>query len=240
MMHNIFRTLVALAYLASATLAQAGFVINSFQFGGAAASITFLQCSAEDVSNATTYTFASQNVGVASADRWNLISVHSVDSATVYGVNSVTVAGDSATEVIDFDGVTARNMALYMFNNVSGTSEDIVVTHSEAATSSQVCLWQINNITSGTAVASAAAAATGAIDASINVSAFGVAAGGCVTVASPSYTVTGLTERYDPGLGSEQGVYAADYTNAGTADSPLSIVFTASSGGGTCATASFL
>jgi len=223
MIRRFLTTLAALAYLAAATTAHAGFVINSF-WTVVPPSITFLQCTSS-ISDLTTYTFAAQNVGTASADRYTGVGVFGQDATTIFGVSTVTVGGGSATEIVDEDGTGVVDTAFYMFLNTAGTSEDIVVTFSEAVTGAGVCLFQINNIASGTAVASVPDNDTsaGPVILTHNVSALGVSVGVCTTQGIGNRTSwTGQTERTDA-EDAEISWSAADFTNDDVADTPLTV-----------------
>jgi hypothetical protein len=225
-MRALLRILIAAIYLVAATTAQAGFLINSYAVapGTPIASITFLQC-AESTSDLTTYTLATQNVGTASADRYTIGTISSTDSVGTYTTSTVTVGGDSATINVDQGASSPFSAVIFAVANPAGTSEDVVITFSEAITGVRLCLWQANNITSATAVAttSATAGSGGPITLSINVSSLGVAVGVCsINNTTPTYVWTGLTEREDS-TGTEFNLSAADFTNDNSADSPLAI-----------------
>lgn len=221
----IRRTLIALCalvYFAAAMTAQAGFVINSFQFVVTLPSTTFLQC-VSSTSDLTTYTFAAQNTGTASADRYTVVGVFGTDGAITFGVSTVTVGGDSATEIIDEDGTGLVDTAIYIVANTAGTSEDVVVTFSEAITEAGVCLWQVNNISSSTAVSSTTDDDTsaGAVILDHNTNANGVSMAVCNTQGTGNATAwTGLTERADS-EDAETAYSAADFTEDDSAATPL-------------------
>lgn len=222
-MNIIARSLAAFAYLVSSTLAHAGFVINPFFT--TSPSITFLQCAA-DVTNLTTYTFATQNTGTASSDRYTLVGVTGEDDATAFTVSTVTVGGDSATELTEDAGAgVSINSAMYLVANTAGTSEEIVVTFSEAITAAAICLWQVNNLTSGTAhdVASDTAAGGGAASLAMDFNALGVGAAICGNTGDTNtFTWTGMTESSDADLG-EHRVSSAEHTDTGAGETARAI-----------------
>lgn len=189
------------------------------------ATVTFLQC-ANDSTNLTTYTFAAQNVGTATADRYTAIGIASQDNAITFGVSSVTVGGASATEIADQAGAgSLSSSAIYILSNPSGTSEDVVVTFSEAIADATICLWQVNNLLSGTAVDTAVGFSTNAsaITLDTDTAADGITVGICdQETGAQSTTWTGLTERVDASSASESWS-AADFDEDGTAAVPLSI-----------------
>lgn len=178
-MRHFFRSLIALAYLLAATPAPAGFVINPFQFGAAAASISFVSCTA-DTSNSTTYTFSSHATGTAGT-RKTIVGVSGLDAATSFSVSSMTVGGAAAAESVDnsVDTGSLIQTAIYIIDNPSGTTATIAVTFSEAITSASVCVWAAYDIISETPVdtANQFQTASANIDLSLDVSAGGVAVG---------------------------------------------------------------
>lgn len=138
----------------------------------------------EDVSDLTTYTFTSCNLGdfggtggntadaygtnptprVASR-KFVYVIVHGEDAATTFGVNSVTINGLGGSETVDRGGATnAINTALYVFSTeiLSGiTNTDIAVTFSEAVTGCAIGVILVENITGAQNVGSASASNTG-------------------------------------------------------------------------------
>jgi len=222
-MSILARSLVAALYLVSSTIAHAGFVINPFYV--AYPNITFLQC-AGDATDLTTYTFATQNTGTASADRYTLVGVTGEDADTVFTVSTVTVGGDSATEVTEDGGLgVSINSAMYIMANSAGTSEDIVVTFSEAVTAAAVCLWQVNNLTSGTAhdFASDNASGGAAANLTMDFAALGVGAAICGnTTDTNTFTWTGMTESSDADLGDLRGS-SAEHTDTGAGETARAI-----------------
>ena len=222
-MRKILAYLVALALLATQAAAS-NLLIDPYKFA-APASITFLQC-AQDNGNNSTFTFASQNTGTASADRYTIIAIMGDDSATTFDVTSVTVGGDAATEVADHGASGSMNdTALYILANPAGTSETVAVTFSEAVVHASICLAQVNGLISATPLDTAASfdTAAGAITLSVNTTAGGIAVGMCSTQTNGVSTIwTGLTERADENL-SEAGAYSYADLEVVSGATPLSI-----------------
>ena len=223
-----FIAFVALTAAAFANFGNTGGHLTGFwqapSAGSTPATITFLQC-ATNTTDGSSFTFSAQNTGTASSDRATIVGILVEDAALVHSINSVTVGGDSATEVVDQGGVgSTLNSAFYILANPSGTSEDIVVTPSETVTSMSVCVWQANNLESTTATDTASDSDTDAnpMTLDLDVSADGIAVAVCadVSASSATYTWVGLTERDDATPG-EHTRSAADYDEDSSASAPL-------------------
>ncbi len=240
----------ALLYFVATITAQASLLVNPYiSFpaaggGGSTPSVTFLQCSAENTTNQTTYTFTSQNVGTASADRYTAGVVLARDGLADFTVSSATVGGNAVTLSENTTNVSVLNFAaVFILANPTGTSQTVAVTMSESIEAMQVCLWQVNNIASGTKTDSISASAGAGVSATLDndVSANGVAIGGCVTgTVASTHTWTGLTERADGPAGTEITTTVADFTNDASGDTPLAITAQGTTGGVNCAVASYL
>lgn len=210
-MRKLLASVLALCLLVTAAAAS-GLLINPYRFGGgsppATPTLTFLQCSGNVSSGTAIHTAAAQNVGTASGTRSTIIGILAEDGSSAYTVDSVTVGGDAATEVVDEGGTNNSTAAIYILSNPAGTSEDVVVTFSEAIGQGMVvCLWSATDLSSLTAVASISAADLSAANPlAINLgttSVDGVAVGVCTNVDGATRTITwaGLSERAeaDPG-----------------------------------------
>jgi len=203
--------------------ALAGFVINSFSFAApVAATISFVSCTT-DAANLTTYTFTAHATGTAGT-RKTIVGVSAEDASSDFSVASMTVGGVSATEVVDSANASSLvQSALYIIDNPSGTTADIVVTFSEDVTSAAVCVFAAYDISSETAVATASdyQSVSENLVLSLNVSADGVAVGQSAnTGASAITTWTGLVENA-PESSAEYAISSAHYDEDATASSPL-------------------
>lgn len=226
-MRTILRTLIALAYLVSATVSQAGFVINPYAYGTAAPPagpvVNFLQCTSDD-SDLTTYSFASQNVGTAAANRYNIVAVFAEDSANSFGTSGVTIGGGAATERADSGNAgSALDASIYIFLNTAGTSETIAVTFSEAVTSAHICVFEVTGLvnagaTTDTAIGISSGAA---ITLDTDVTAAGFIIGGCVDAATGPVAWTGLTEIEE--TSSAESTRSVASFDASSASTPLAI-----------------
>jgi hypothetical protein len=195
------------------------------------ASITFLQC-ANLTTNVSSYTFTAQNTGTATADRVTLVGVVVEDALGQFSISSVTVGGDTATILNQQGaGVSASVSSVAGFaalSNTAGTSEDIVVTTSEAATAATACVWQVNDIDFGAGGAGfyftgGETFGNALMTRELKVPARGVAAGlSMVDTTAATNTWTGLVESSD-GSNGEFEHSTAEYTEDATPSSPLSV-----------------
>jgi len=203
--------------------ALAGFVINSFSFAKVAATISFVSCTTSDA-NLTTYTFTAHATGTAGT-RKTIVGVSGEDGTPDFSVASMTVGGVSASEVVDSANASSPiQSALYIIDNPSGTTADIVVTFSETVRSSAVCVFAAYDISSETAVATASQyqAVAENIVLSLNVSADGVAVGQSATEDETRTTTwAGLVENAPESCSAEICASSAHYTEDATASSPL-------------------
>ena len=224
-----FLASLAAALFCLAQAAQAQLIVTELAGFGASGEtplpvLSFLQCASSDA-NATSYTYSAQNVGTASASRATIVGIAARDSATLFTVSTVTVGGDSATSVKDDGGAQQISSALFIVANPAGTSEDVVVTFSEAVTSASICLWAVTDLSSLTAVATANASnGTGAaLTLDVNTSAYGIIASMCGVFASGGTVApTGSAiERADADT-AEIHYAAYDYTEGASGASPRS------------------
>ncbi len=157
--------------------------------GGGALVGTFLQA-AGDAANLTTYTFASQNLGAAAADRHILVAVACRSAGTIT-LSGVTVAGVSATidQQITSAGTT---VAIARAAVPTGATGDVVVTFSGGAVRAVVALVRL---TGGTPTVSGANAGTTSATATTVANGYTLvtyAAGGL-----GSTSVTNITEEWN-------------------------------------------
>lgn len=185
--------------------------------------LTFTNCY-QSTTDLTTYTFASSDVGIEAANRHTIVGVLAIDDATGFSTNSVTVGGVSATEIVDQGGTVTDNASIHILANPSGTSEDIVVTMSEAMLNAAICVWAAYGLSSATAHASIADPDTNSsLALSLNTPANGIAVGVAINDANPPNVAawTGLIEQYDNN--SSGMVVTAAHLHPTSAATPLSV-----------------
>lgn len=121
----------------------------------------FLQATTSDA-NATSYTFAAQNLGAADATRIIIVAAM-VDAAATFTIGSITVGGVTAT--IDQQISSIRTIALARATVPAGTSGDVVVTSADATagTRAAIALWRVTGVTLAVADADQSTANPGSI-----------------------------------------------------------------------------
>jgi hypothetical protein len=221
----ILSVLVSLALTCSQVLAS-GFLLNSFSVAPAFPTYEYKGCSSPGAAS-TTYTLTATNVGTAASDRLTVIGITTSDAATVYNVSTVTVGGDSASNTVSSSRASSVGGAdFYQLSNPAGTSEDVVVTMSEATNGLTICVWALYGLASSTAVAtnSGASASAASMSLNINVSANGIALGMCggQTNGSP-FSWTGLTLLDEANGGGVAGSYSSAMLNPSSASTPLTV-----------------
>lgn len=201
--------------------------------------LSYLQ-QASSTSDLNSYTFSSQNLGAASADRYIIVSIQTRDSGTgAKTINSVTVGGVSATITVQKQGVdaatnsTVAGLAIALVP--SGTTGDVVVTFSEVVLRCSIALYAATGLTSATPTD------TGSSNASnptydIDVAAGGFAIGAISDANGTSVVWTGITENFDTTVetfllvSGAAATFATQQTNltltatiTGTADNPAGV-----------------
>lgn len=159
-----------------------------------------------DASNASTYTFSSQALGTAAADRVIVVGLFGDTARTV---SSVTIGGVSASRV-KRQLNTGNFVELWQAAVPTGTTGDVVITFSGACSRSGVGVWALYgaNPTAHDTGASSANPGTDTLD----VPALGVAIAYSAGSSIASWSWTGLTEKFDELL--ETDTYHAGASDA--------------------------
>jgi len=188
--------------------------------------LTF-RASAVSTTNASSYTFASQAIGPAAADRNVIVAVNSGrTSSTATGAipSSVTVGGVAATKLAEHqmvaDGV-AVGQSLWGVLLPAGTTASIVATYAAAQIRQGIAVFSLNYSTfvpantNGTFFVS-----TNDVTTTVSVGAGDVglimASGGHTTAATYTTTWTGATKTHDQLVESSQSFTTATFTSSGT------------------------
>lgn len=162
------------------------------------AAITFLQ-DAHDAADLTTYTFASQNLGTASSDRYILVAVNSrALGATAFNASTVTVQGISATQIVNASSTSTNSTmaAIWRAAVPTGTTGDVVVTLNKSALRCSVALYSATGIDAAANDTDTSTANPGAVSIDIPADGFAVACNAAGTTTTFA-TWTNLTEDYE-------------------------------------------
>jgi len=159
------------------------------------ATITYLQL-AKSSTDLSTYTFSSQNIGTAGADRYVICAISSRSVSGDQTISSVTIGGVSATLNAQLTN-SGNTLGIATALVPTGTTGDVVVVFSSTMTNCDIALYNATGLSSATALD------TGTSTANNGTTPLDIIAGG-VAVAlaknddgSQAATWTGLTEAYD-------------------------------------------
>jgi hypothetical protein len=183
--------LAAVVWLAAAAVGLGGTISIPFPGPGANVlpkTIAFIGNNS-NATDGSTWTYTSQSIGTAFADRLVVIALTGRDQNNSAVISSVTLAGNAMTKA----GENATNQraytAFFYLSVPTGTTATIVVTASAAFFGSTIAVYALGN-TGGLGPSStninSAASSTG-ISTTINIPAGGVAIGNCVG-SSPATT----------------------------------------------------
>lgn len=174
-------------------------------FGGArrstAPSVAFVAATASS-SDLTTYTFSSHAIGTASATRYIVVGVSVRASTTSALTSSVTVGGNSATKIKELNNTTNNccSASLHIIAVASGTTADIVVTHSRSAIATGIGVWAVYDVSSATPTDSASTTSDSSGNLNCDTTIGDVIIGCAVSAGTPTTTWTGATEDYDQAM----------------------------------------
>jgi hypothetical protein len=168
---------------------------------GGSATIEYRDSGVDTGGPKSSWTFSSLDIGSAAADRVILVGVTN-GSGTVAAINGVSVAGNSATAIVQADGASSPNeerAEIWAVAVASGTTGDVVVTTSAADRGCGVVVWAAYGIS--TTAHDTATDAGDPMSVSIDIPAGGVCVGFCAvrsnSAGSSRWTWTGLTEDID-------------------------------------------
>lgn len=128
-----------------------GFVGASVTVVSTPPSIQFIAAST-NISNASTYTFASQSIGAEDVSRIVVVAAHS-DGASA-GLSSLTIGGNAAA-VLSSSAGTPPRVALAYLGVAASTAADIALTWSSAVSRTAIAVWSITNTATSTPISSA-------------------------------------------------------------------------------------
>jgi hypothetical protein len=179
------------------------------------------QQEAVDIANLTAYTFATQPIGSAAADRVIVVAIGGRAGAN-NTVTGVTVGGIAATEAIQ-TVVSGNTSALYYAAVPSGVTADVVATFSAGMVRAGIALWRLTGFGS----VSATSVGTGS---TITGDATGIMIATVTGTGASTYTWSDATEQFDVTIeGSGVTFSGAQSAAAGTVSLTVSSSATANS-----------
>jgi hypothetical protein len=157
--------------------------------------------------DATVYTFSSQAIGTAAADRKVVVVTDTAGgSAGTDGVSTLTIGGTSATQIITVTAADHTTSEIWSLNDVSsGTTADIIVTWKSQRNRCGIGVWAVYGAadTASDTVSIGNDPEADISTTALAIPANGVAIAGHVINSGVLRTVVwgGLTERYDESMG---------------------------------------
>ena len=184
-------------------------------------SLSFLQ-SNSDAAGGTSWTFSSESLGAASADRSILVCFGSRKVGTAsYAVSSVTVGGVSATEIISAVASSTNSTiaSIWRADVPTGTTGDVVVTVDTSSIRAAIALYRCTGITSSSANATDTDIVVGVSNMSTAATAGGFAVACGMTGVSPAtHTWLGFTEDCDFQVSGESSYFTSGSLTTESAD----------------------
>jgi hypothetical protein len=106
-----------------------------------------------DTTALTTYSFASQAIGTAAADRYVVVGVHGIDNASAFNVASMTIGGVAAAAITGAAVARGNEEVEFWYALVtSGTTATISITFSEQmAVGCDIAVWSVTGWTGAAA-----------------------------------------------------------------------------------------
>ena len=155
--------------------------------------------SATNASGLTNYSFTSTNLGTASPDRKIVVAV-GVRHTTARTINTVTIAGVTATTLVELTGSGQQSCGLYIAAVPTGATGTIDVALSGAASRAGIGVWAVTGLDSTTPTFTGSTTNTTTTSTTIDVDEGGIIIAANYGVGSSSGTWTNLTEDYDLAL----------------------------------------
>lgn len=184
--------------------------------GVVAPSISY-RTAADDASNASSYSFASQDIGTASGTRTVIVcAVGLTSGGGAATVSSPTIGGVSATVQKTHNGGGGAWSCIFNASVPTGATGTIAF-NVTASNRCQIMVWAAYNLTSNTAVVTAGSSSQSA---SVNMNTVTgdilVVGGYSNDQASPGVTPTGYTERVDAASSEGTAYSGGDFTCVAT------------------------
>lgn len=168
-----------------------------FMAGGTPDVVSTMTAHPTSATDASSYSFATQAIGTATADRIIAVGV-SIQSLAVRTISTLSIAGNNAAVQSSIDAVTGGQTvlgAIYSLLVPTGTTATIVVTPSGACVRCAITVWALYNCASATAVnaTNSAVVNSSSLGASLTTLPGGVALGYCCHTINGGGTLGNLT-----------------------------------------------
>lgn len=159
--------------------------------------LSFLQAAAS-TTDTNSYTFSSQNLGTAAADRYIVVAIATRKSGATTTISSVSVGGVSATIVVQQSNTVTNTCVsgIAIAAVPSDTTGDVVVTFGASVLRCGIALYRADNLFSATAFDTDNSAVQDPT-VSLDIPGPGFAIGTATTGTATSTTWTGITEDHD-------------------------------------------
>lgn len=215
-----------------------GFIAASS--AAAAMSSSYVTETTANFINASSNTFSNISMGTADPARYILVAVFGRSNGNgAQTISSVTVGGNGATILVQCTPVLESSSSYNVVGFAiialpTGTTANVVVTCSGSMYGFGIGVWRLINPSSATPTATATDTGHNPLTGSINVSAGGSCFGAAMTVGGgPSFTWSGLTERFDDSQ--NMGAVTGASNDFASGQTPLSISATPTVASGTAA-----
>lgn len=167
-------------------------IIPSSVSGGITLNFT---ASAVSGSSLSVYTFSSQAIGSAAANRQVVVGVGSV-SGSAGLITGVTIGGVTAAQVIHSGEGSMENVDIWVASVPTGTTGDVVITHGVSKSRCGIGVWAMYGAATG--ASDTAGSVADPPSAALTIPTGGVGIGYCQTYGvTATYTWTNLTEDFD-------------------------------------------
>lgn len=172
------------------------------------------------------FTFSNKSLGVAATDRKIIVGIYGFDSNAGGTIDSVTVAGNTATEIVSVSDTPSDHSlaAIYIADVPTGSTGDVVVTFSENFFDCGITVYRMTGATSSTAHDTATdSGATASLSATIDIPANGAAVaftGFSLLIGSAMWS--GLTEDTDVQISVSRS-FSSAHDNFATQQDNLSV-----------------
>jgi hypothetical protein len=163
-------------------------------------------------SNLDEYTFSSQALGTASADRHIIVGITGrANSGGAFALSSVTVAGNAASVVVEhqYTNDIIGTVALAIVAVPSGTTGDVVVTWDRAILDCGIGVWATTGLQSITPTDTDFDSPGTSLSGNLNIDAGGVAVGVTLGFSAPAVSWTNLTEDFETQIDSGEDITGA-------------------------------